>query len=175
MSSAQEQAYETYQNAKTEGTKMSLHYVGSLHSSFVEHINNFQEPDPESVDVSHLGSIPFSKEAFYRTLVSETFHTYWSRNSGASGPGNTLLVDLRRNTEGHYVLTYRGFQEVPTTFTLENPNYLLSSNSIVLDEGVVKFLFRLTRKNVNESPIWNHQILVNGRLFANYDLVSFQV
>jgi len=175
-STAQQLAYKRYQESKTEGTKQELHDPQVLHSSFVNLMNHFREPDPLQVSVGHLGRIPFSKEGFYRSLLSETFHVYWSPTGTSSGSGNTLLVSLRRDdASGHYKLTYQGFTEHPQTFTLENPSHLLSSKSFSLEEGLVRFYFRLNGESVNKAPVIVHEIQVGGRNYARYELVPFDI
>ena len=173
-STTKELAYRRYQESTTEGTKQALHDSRVLHDSFVSLMTDYHEPDSQEVDVSHLGRIPFSKEGFYRALLSETYHVYWSPSGTNKGPGNTLLVDLRRDSNGHYRLTYTSFTEAPRTFTLEDANHLLSSKSFFLEEGLVRFYFRLNGQNVNGAPIFVHEIQVNGRNYARYELVPFE-
>jgi len=183
LATRQEQAYDRYQASVTEGTKQGFQNPRVLSEDFVKFIEEFRQIDPNSIKVSHLGAISFPKKIFYQTLLSQTFHVYWSADSstGTQGSGNTVIVDFRHDNEtNRYYLRYHGLTISPQVFYFDDVpddrlEYVLSSRSVVFSAGFVSMLFRLIGKNINGAPIWNHQLLVNGRIYANYDLVDFRL
>lgn len=167
-----QRAYDRYQDATTEGTKQGLHDPQSLHPSFAYFVNGWQDADPSSVVTDHLGDVSFGEEAFYQTALSETFHVYYSSsNNNQQGPGNTLMVELHRNDDGSYTFYHYAMTDSVTTVTLKNPSYVLHSNSISFEDGLVQALLKVTPRTVNGVKVWNYQVAVNGRLKWNYYLV----
>lgn len=166
-----QRAYDRYQGADTVGTKQGLHDPQSLHPQFVHFVNNWQNVDPTTVPTDHLGDVSFAKEAFYQTLMSETFHVNWSNaNPNQRGPGNYLMVEVRRNDDGSYTFRHYGMTDSAYVITLEHPAVLLHNNSIAFEDGLVKALFRLTTNSVNGVKLWNYQVAINDRLRWNYYL-----
>lgn len=175
MTDAQKQeAYDRYQNAETEGTLIGLHNTGAVAPDFVNFSQNWVDVDPFSVDISHLPPLFFSKEAFYRTLFSTTFHTLYSNTLSppAQGPGNSHIIEIERDGS-NYVLKHYGLTQGLETLTLENPSFIINSSNMSFDAGVVKALFKLTNKFQNGVQVWNYQVALNGRLWINFYLVPF--
>ena len=177
MSDAQkQQAYNSYSNAKTDGTLQGLHDTRALSNDFTQYINNFQAKNPDTVDTSEVTGLSFSKQAFYKTLFSSHLHLYYSNalSPAPFGPGNTQLVEPIFESST-YTFRHHGLTQQDDDIVLENPRILVNSNSIVLEEGLVKILFRVsnTMTSPNGSPVWTYQLLVNNRLQHNYYLVDF--
>lgn len=172
----QQRAYDNYRGATTEGTKQSVD-PQALRQDFITLMNNFVVVDPTSVDVSHLGTLSFPQEMFYRILFSTTFHVHWSNYiPRAFGSGNTLVNSIRRDATGRYIINNDGFSE-HTPYVFTNPTITLTSNSLTLTEGLVSATYKLTNPpvNVNGVQVWNHSLSVYGRQYANVYYVPFEV
>lgn len=176
MSDSQKAAYDAYIASDTKGTKVALPGgAGATSSDFVDFISNFEVIDPASVDTSHLGNAVESKKHFYRTLLSTAFHTYYSADHDplAKGPGNNVLMRVSRSSAGVYSVTFTGLTQEDVVIELDNPGYLLSSKSLMLDGGATKVILKVTPNDADGEPVYNFQLSRNDAFTWNYYLVPF--
>lgn len=174
-------AYDKYINAETEGTKISYPNSGVLSNDFVNFCQTWTFKDPFSVDVSHLGSVGFPEEIFYRVALSETFHTYYSGDvqPPAYGAGNYQNVRYHRDGS-KYTIKVHGLNMRDWTLTFNNPTFELTGDSLTLKEGLVKVTLKVHDNEGNgcTTPggqnILNLQVHVYGRLHTSYYLVPFK-
>ena len=170
----QQSAYDSYRNATTKGTKQST-VPQSLRSDFVNFIQNFSPIDPFSIDVTHLGSVSFPEEMFYRFLLATTFHVHWGNyDPKAFGSGNHLTSSLRYHS-GTYKITQNGFTEDSLVYSFNNPTVTLTSTSLTLSEGLVVVKYELTPSEVNGVQVMNYNLKVFGRVYANSYIVPFEI
>lgn len=171
---SQAQAYDKYTNAKTDGTKISLHDPRALHPDFVEFIDRYTPP---------LNNPVVTKQEFLEDVLHRTFHLYWAANltPPGFGVGNPATLTFRRNpVSGDYDISYFTLTDNKQTQSFDPSYYILHSNSLQLQDsssGKLKqmILKRTPQTTVNGVPVWNHQLVVDGRLIYNYYLVDFQL
>lgn len=176
--SRKQKAYDRYRAAQTEGTRISLPNASVLHDDFVKYIESARSVDPFDLDVSHLDDdVSFAKEAFYRTALAESFHAHYAQyDPKPSGPGNTQIVELRRDADsGQHVFLMHGLTQQSEEIRLENAAFNLTSSSVSFEEGIVKVVLKLTPHEVNGVRVWNFQLSVLDRLRYNIYLVPFRL
>lgn len=183
MATAQEKqnAYDKYVNAETEGTKISYPNSGVLSNDYVDFCQNWTFKDPFSVDVSHLGSLGFPEEIFYRVALSETFHTYYSSDLQPPSFGAANFQNVRYHRDGNkYIVKVHGLNVRDWILTFNNPTLELTGDSLTLTEGLVKVTLKVHTNNgngcatPNGQSVLNFQIHVYGRLYTSYYLVPFK-
>jgi hypothetical protein len=170
-SSEQIQAYDRYNNAKTEGTKSSVSDQAVLVKTFVDYVNGFKAVDSSTIKVP-LKFPSAGQTNFVKELGSTLFHVHWGQHiPPASGPGDNLMVQFTFNDAGDFTLTYSGFNGTKVyPFNAESLQNV-TSRSIVLEAGKTSTLFRKTNQYINGAQVWNHQLLVNSNIAVNYYLV----
>lgn len=183
MTSDKQHAYDRYQNADTQGSLVALPAVQGMHPDFAEYMNTFSNLGLDSVDLTPIKTFPWSKQVFYQTLLSQTFHVYYPKPGDldpryfpqAFGP-SVAMVEFRRRENGDYVVTHRDLTNPHETYTIENPSYyVLSSRSLEVKEGLAQMSVKMLSKMVNGTNIWNYQLVRGNNLFLNLYLVDFNV
>lgn len=154
MSDQQSTAYNRYRHASTDADLRS-----ALSSDFSQFVNGWTETRPEDVNVSHMPRLSYSKEQFYRLLVSTTLHN-------VSNTGIALVTFDYDPVEKEYVIVHYPVDGDKREYRLGSTFYIPNSNSFMIQDGVVQTYFRL---NTN-TGVWSHAIQLNGSIVADYEL-----
>lgn len=158
MSDDQATAYTRYRNANTSATLRE-----SLNDDFVEFINDWTLTTPESVDTSHLPRLSYSKEQFYRLLVSSTLHN-------TTYNGVDIVTFSYDAATSEYVITHRLMNAPKREYRLNSAYYIPNSNSFMIKDGIVQTYFRLN----TSTNVWSHAIELNGVVVSDFELKSIE-
>lgn len=172
MTANQAKAFDLYISAETKAGKSFVHSISVISNLFCqvvakEHDNPVR---PEDVPVDHLQTRSWSKMAFFRSLISTTFHVEWRPYQPPPvGAGNTILLQFGFK-DGNYTVSHIGFQGLVSEYVLEDPEYwIVSSNSIVVRSGLVEFnVKRLNGTKKDGENVWVTELSENRRLLSRY-------
>ena len=170
MGLTQQEAYDAYLNATTDGTRVLLHDSRVVHDHFIRFVENYQRPSSAPV---------VSRQDFLDNLLTRTFHLYWAANLSppAFGVGNPVTFSIRLNdVTGKYELSYHSLTEVTQTHSFDPSQYILHSNSLMLMDGNKQMIIKRTpSRTVNDVVVWNHQLRIDNNNVLNYYMVDFQL
>ena len=170
MGLSQQEAYDKYQNADTDGTLIALHDTRAVHAHFVEFIEQYTPPTDGPI---------VTKQEFLESLLTTTFHLWWSANNNPPGfgSGNPSCLTIRRNEmTDNYDVSYYSLTNPTQTQSLDPKYYILHSNSIMVKDGNTEMIIKKTRNTtVNGNPVWEHQLRIDGNIVTIYYLVDFRL
>ncbi len=174
----EQMAYDAYMNGRTVAGKQGLHHPDqtSVRMPFVDYVEGYQAINPHSVPVNHLVTGEFSRQTFYQTAMSRTFHVLNGVFEPPQyGSGNTLLVEFRYDpSTNDTTIRYIGFQGIEERRIEANVSSL-HSNSLILDAGLVYANLKMLRgQRVDGINVWVHELATDGNLRARYYLVPFE-